>query len=542
VIRAVASRVRRASLAFAISSSLLGCAAGGHAPVTRTLHLAFANRLNSLNPIYLDGFTGAAIEALAFSFLLRPRPNGELGPDVAEVVPTLANGGIARDGRSITYRLRRGVLWQDGAPLTSSDIAFTVRALQNPLNTIGSRDPYDRITAVETPDARTVRIRLRAPDAAVVGLFLTPDSNAAILPSHLLARYASLDHVPFNGSPIGSGPYRVASWTRGATLRLVANPRYYAGAPKLRALELRYAPDTATTLIQLQTGEIDGVVNADPLLVARYRALRSSRVTSVPYTGAGVLAFNLERPALADAAMRGALARAVDAPTLVREMYRGAISSTDASRGMFSYADDPKAPWPRYDPLAAGRELDILGWKRGPSGVRAKDGRDLELTLVFSNASTSQATGAVILQQQLARVGVRVELRSFLYTQFYALATDGGPLSNGRFDLALIQYSTDSDPDQSWLLSCRERAPRGFNWSRYCSPEADRLLADSSLAFDRSRRIAILQQLQHLVATDVPFLPLWQSREIDVMPNALHGFVPNGALPYASARDWSFAL
>jgi peptide/nickel transport system substrate-binding protein len=223
-------------------------------------------------------------------------------------------------------------------------------------------------------------------------------------------------------------------------------------------------------------------------------------------------------------------------------MYRGAISSADASRGMFSYADDPTAPWPRYDPLAAGRELDILGWKRGPSGVRAKDGRDLELTLVFSNASTSQATGAVILQQQLARVGVRVELRSFLYTQFYALATDGGPLSNGRFDLALIQYSTDSDPDQSWLLSCRERAPRGFNWSRYCSPEADRLLADSSLAFDRSRRIAILQQLQHLVATDVPFLPLWQSREIDVMPNALHGFVPNGALPYASARDWSFAL
>jgi peptide/nickel transport system substrate-binding protein len=533
-------RVRGALLVVAVSLSLAGCGAGERAPEPRTLHLAFGNRLNSLNPIYLDGFTGAAIEALAFSFLLRPLPNGQLEPDVAEAVPTLANGGIARDGRSITYRLRRGVVWQDGVPLTSADVAFTVRALQNPLNTIGSRDPYERIAAVETPDARTVRIRLRAPDAAILGLFLTPDSNAAILPRHLLARYTSLDHVPFNGLPIGSGPYRVVSWTRGATLRLAANPRYYGGAPKLNALELRYAPDTATTLIQLQTGEIDGVVDGDPLLVPRYRALPAARVTSVPYTGAGVLAFNVERPALADAATRVALARAIDAPTLVREMYRGAISSADASRGMFSYADDPSAPWPRYDPVAAGRELDALGWKRGPSGLRAKDGRDLDLTLVFSNASTSQGTGAVILQQQLARVGVRVDLRSFLYTQFYALASDGGPLANGSFDLALIQYSTDSDPDQTWLLSCRERAPRGFNWSRYCSPTADRLLAASSLAFDRPRRIAILQQLQRLVATDVPFLPLWQSREIDVMPKTLSGFVPNGALPYASARDWSF--
>jgi peptide/nickel transport system substrate-binding protein len=534
-------RVRRVALVVAVSLSLPGCGGGQRAPEARTLRLAFGNRLNSLDPIYLDGFTGAAIEALAFSFLLRPLPNGELVPDVAEAVPTLANGGIARDGRSITYRLRRGVLWQDGIPLTSADIAFTVRALQNPLNTIGSRDPYERIAAVETPDARTVRIRLRAPDAAVVGLFLTPDSNAAILPSHLLAHDKSLDHVSFNGLPIGSGPYRVVSWTRGSTLRLVANPTYYAGAPKLGALELRYTPDTATTVIQLQTGEIDGVVNADPLLVPRYRTLPSSQVTSVPYTGADVLAFNLERPALAGSEMRTALARAVDAPTLVREMYRGAISSADASRGMFSYADNPSAPWPKYDPIAAGRELDALGWKRGSSGIRAKNGHDLELTLAFSNASTSQSTGAVILQQQLARVGVRVELRSFLYTQFYALASDGGPLANGRFDLALIAYSTDSDPDQRWLLSCAERAPRGFNWSRYCSPEADRLLAASSLAFDRARRVAILQRLQRLIATDVPFLPLWQSREIDVMPKALDGFAPNGALPYASARDWSFA-
>jgi peptide/nickel transport system substrate-binding protein len=157
-------------------------------------------------------------------------------PDVATAVPTLRNGGIAPDGRTLTYHLRHGVRWQDGAPLTSADVAFTARAIANPRNTIGSRNPFDRIASVDAPDPYTVRVHLIRADAAVRGLFLTPDANAGILPAHLLARFASLDHVAFNELPIGSGPHRVARWERGSSVRFMSNPTYFGGAPKLAAI------------------------------------------------------------------------------------------------------------------------------------------------------------------------------------------------------------------------------------------------------------------------------------------------------------------
>jgi peptide/nickel transport system substrate-binding protein len=527
-------------LSAAIASASAGCASQHVAPVqNRTLRLGFSAQFHGLNPIYNDGATGAALAALAFSYLLRPLPDGRLEPDVATAVPTLRNGGIAPDGRTITYHLRRDVRWQDGVPLTSADVAFTVRAILDPRNTIGTRNPFDRIGSVETPDPYTVRLRLHSPDASVVGLFLTPDVNAAILPAHLLARYASLDHVPYNALPVGSGPYRIVRWERGSLVRFARNPAYFGGAPKLAALELRYSPDTATTLIELQTGELDGTLVADAAFFDRYRALPGKRITNVPYVAAYVLGFNTERPLLANAAMRRALAQAVDEVALARETFRGAVTAADATRGLFSYADDPGAPWPRYDPLAAARALDALGWRRDAAGLRRRGGTALALTLVYSNVSAAYRSAAVLLQQQFARAGVRLDLQSFAYSQFYAQASDGGPVAGGRYDLALINYSTNIDPDQAWLLACRERAPRGYNWSRYCNPGADALLAASARAFDPTARVALLRRLQRLVARDVPFLPLWQAREIDVTPDWLGGFTPNGDLSFASARDWS---
>jgi peptide/nickel transport system substrate-binding protein len=530
-------------LAVALATVVAGCASplatSSARNEHRVLRLAFADQPRSLNPIYLEGFTGATIDALAFSYLLRPLPDGRLVPDVARVVPTLANGGISRDGRTITYRLRPGVRWQDGAPLTSADVAFTARAVMNPRNTIGSRVPYDRIAGVETPDPATIRIRLREPDAAVPGLFLTPDANAAILPAHLLARFASLDRVAYDAAPVGSGPYRIERWERGSSIRFTRNPTYFGGAPKLGSIELRYAPDTSSTLAQLQTGELDGALEADPALVERYRALAGKRVTNVPYTGAVVLDFNSARPRLADVAMRRALANVVDVEPLVREAFHGSVPAEDATRGLFSYADAPSAPWPRHDPVAAGRTLDALGWRLGPSGMRRRDGKDLVLDLVYANNSVALRVAAVILQQQFARAGVRLDLQSFVYSQFYEPASEGGPLFAGRFDLALVNFSTNVDPDQTWLLACGERAPNGFNFAGFCSPRADALLRASSRAFERSRRVAIVRELQRLVAANVPFLPLWQAREVDVTPLWLHGFTPNGAQPFGSARSWS---
>lgn len=117
-------------------------------------------------------------------------------------------------------------------------------------------------------------------------------------------------------------------------------------------------------------------------------------------------------------------------------------------------------------------------------------------------------------------------------------AEDGGPFVLGKFDLALARYSSNVDPDVSWLFACRERAPHGYNDARYCNPHVDAALRDSAHALDDKARRAELARVQRLVANDVPLLPLYQSRELDVIPRNVDGFVANGTLPYDSVEHW----
>jgi peptide/nickel transport system substrate-binding protein len=521
-----------------------GCAkvdASRQGPATdRPLRIAFPYEYTSLNTLANDGFAGATLNALVYDYLLRTGPDGHLEPDLATSVPSRANRGISSDGRTLTYHLRRGVHWQDGSPFTASDVAFTFRAIMNPNNRVGSRNPYARLLSVRALDKATVEVRLRAPDASIVGTFFTDDANAAILPEHLLGREPELNDIPFDAKPIGTGPYRVVSWDRSSMLRLSANPTYFGGKPAIGTLELHFIPDTTVVLAQLQTGEIDAVVHGDMALAEQYAKLPAHVVSNVPYIGAMFAAFNLERPLVADVRVRRAIASAIDREALAQKVYHGAERADDPSRGIFSYDDDPNAPWPRFDPHAAAAELEAAGWRLGKDGVRHRGSATLALQTIFANASTADRIKAVVIQRQLASVGVQANLQAISLTQFWLHAADGGQLALGKFDLALSGYSSDVDPDVSWLLACRERAPRGFNESRYCNPNVDAALAEASRALDPAARRAALWRVQELVAADIPFLPLLQYREIDVMPRDLHGFTPNGTLPFDSVARWSW--
>ncbi len=188
----------------------------------------------SLNPLLLSGADSASIGPLVFSYLVTVDSRGILAPDVAQAVPSVANGGISRDGKTIVYRLRKGVRWQDGAPLTSRDVAFTYRQILNPRNDVPARDVYDRIVRLETPDPWTVRLTLREPNSAMLSYFFAPDGNYTILPEHVLRGRTDLNHDPFNAMPVGSGPFRVVEWRRGDRLRLERFDGYFGGVPGLR--------------------------------------------------------------------------------------------------------------------------------------------------------------------------------------------------------------------------------------------------------------------------------------------------------------------
>jgi len=254
---------------------------------------------------------------LYLSYLVESNARGELIPEVAVRVPTQQNGGISRDGRTITYHLRRGVKWQDGVPLTARDVIFTQSAEMNPANNVPNRIGYDQVASIGAPDPYTVVVHLRRPFSPFVATFLGPQSIGAILPAHLLARYANLNRVPYNQLPIGSGPYRVVQWQHGDHVTLDANPGYWRGKPAISRIIYRIVPDSNTRLEQLRTGEVQAYFDIDPQLLPQVRTVPGITLTLTPIADMHILRFNLRDTILSDARVRHAIAMAIDRKQLL---------------------------------------------------------------------------------------------------------------------------------------------------------------------------------------------------------------------------------
>lgn len=498
--------------------------------------------VQSLNPLLISGSDTVRVPPMVFSFLLMLNKDGTLQPDVAEAVPSRANGGISADGKTILYHLRNNVRWQDGAPLTSADVVYTYRQIMNPRNDVPSRAVYDQLASVTSPDARTVRVTLRAPNAAVLSYFFAPDGNNAILPRHILAKYSDLNHIPFNSAPIGSGPYRVVRWSRGDELDFERNDGYFGGKPAIEKIAFKFIPSAETQFIQLQTGEIQAVLPApDVTMLDAYRRLRGPRVTKIDVQGGALLGFNMTDSVVEDFRVRRAIVEAANLPQSVSEATHGILSMTGAGRGLYGPAFDPSitaAPAP--NPADANRLLDQAGWKRGAGGIRTRDGRSLSLEFVYIAGLPEAQTFGVVLQQQLRRAGIELVLRGYTPQMYAAPASAGGPLFGGHFQLVLLELLTSSDPDVTYLLGCNQFPPRGANFTRYCSPVVERANAAGLRTYDfaeRAKQSAIVQQQ---VAKDLPFVPLWQQAAIAAYPQNLEGVHPSAQFVFYNVAHWYF--
>ncbi len=502
-----------------------------------TLIVAVPAEPVSLNPLYLEGELGYVVSELGYSYLTNYDAHGNVVPDLASQVPTLRNGGVSHDGTRITYRLRRGVRWADGTALTSRDVAFTYRAIMSPANNIPSRYGYDQVAGIEVPDERTVVVRLRRAYSPIVSYFFGGDSNYPVLPAHLLARLPNLNHATFNDAPVGSGPYAFARWSRGDYITASANPSYFAGRPAIDRITLRFLHDSSTTVAQLTTREVDATFFADVTRIATLREIPDHRivVTPVPYFYA--LLFNITDPLAGDGAVRRAFARAIDRRALVAKMTHGLYDADTGMRGLFTWAFDPHLGNLPYDPRAAERALASDGWIPGPDGIRIKGGRRLELEIALRTGMEIDAGFATLIAAQERAVGIDVTLKQYAREQFLAL---GGPITQGRYQVALYGYQSSYDPDVSWLLACSQRGPHGFNDARYCNTAVDRALREASSSFDRATRSRDYRFVQRQVLTDVPYDFLCQISEVDVIPSILMGYDPPLLSPFRTVARWHF--
>jgi len=519
---------------------LAGCGRGTPEVPVPTLRFDVAADPASLNPLFAHADAGnveQTLAHLAFEPFFDLDAAGRAVPELVTAVPTVANGGISRDGRTIVYHLRRGVRWSDGVPLTARDVLFTLRAILDPKNPVPSHEGYDLIDRADAPDPATVRFHLRRAWAPAVATFFTyGNSPQYVLPEHVLRAQAPLARAAFNAAPaVGDGPFTFVSWERGDRLVYAANRRYWRGTPAVERLDVRIVPDPQTNMTLLQSGALDYNLVAPAQWAALAQSDPQLRDVAAPTALVAGIALNLTHPPLDDLRVRRALVQAIDRAGISAKITLARYPVADSDRPRFSWAYDAAVAEPAYDPRAADRALDAAGWRRGPDRMRRKGGQPLALTYVQFPETTTGVRAALAVQRELFERGIDVTIKSISNAELFLPARENGALARGRFDLAYVPWAMGADPDDRFLLGCSGGAK---NYMHYCDPDVDRLEERAAAEPERKKRKALYAAIDRRVAHDVPIVYLFNPTYIYAYGPRLAGFAPNAFVPTWNAYAW----
>jgi len=500
-------------------------------PAQTGLRLAITAEPHSLDPLLSQSIQENEILRLIYDPLIACDATGRPIPALAVVVPTRLNGGISRDGRTITYRLRAGVRWHDGTAFTSRDVAASFHAVMDPRSVVQSRHGYDVVARVETPDPLTVRFRLKRPFAPFVGtVFAESDAPYYVAPARSIK--GGLARSPLEASPVGTGPYRVVRWHRGDRLELAANAFYWGGPPSIASITVRFIQDENTQLVALRSGDLDGIIGLSANAAALARGVEHVRLATSPLNAYWGVMMNTARGPTADRRIRRALAEAINAAQFRFNVTHGLYAPAVADLPAAMWAFDPFLKPTAYDPGHASALLARAGY--GPS-------HRLVLDLAILQASQTHRTEAVAMQGALRSLGVDVRIHQYLGNVFDAPPSQGGILTRGRYDLALYGWYAGMDPDDSGQFMCDQRPPNGYDHSFYCNPEMDAAQRAALSSYDENARRRSYMRIEALLLRDLPIAFLASPVAISALRDDLQDFTPSLVTQTANAQRWRLA-
>jgi peptide/nickel transport system substrate-binding protein len=407
----------------------------------------------------------------------------------------------------------------------------------NPNNNTLHREGYTEIASIDTPDKYTVVVHLKRRYPPFVSKFFTPlqEGGKPILPAHILAKYASINQVPFNSAPIGSGPFRFVKWERGRRIVLERFDKYFKGVPKLERIEFDIIPEDQTLLNEVRLHHIDLVASPPSTLYQQYSQLPDVVTKLYPWNSQALLIINNSHPGLDDVRVRRAIAESIDYDAIIDKLTRG---SGEAAHDIIpptalGYVRNPAY---RYDPAGANNILDDAGYKRGPDGVRAKGSVRLEYTLDTITGSDSLRREAVQLQQYFNAIGVRLNIKPYAYNEIF---TPDGPIYGNRYDFAIYGQTLSWDPDMLYYVGCGFFYPKGENTYRYCNRNVDALEKAGLATDDPKQRAAAYEKAEPLLWQTVPYIPLYERRRIAVHSPDLRNFKVNpSSTPWYNIWQW----
>lgn len=491
---------------------------------------------NTLNPLFSDLLATAEVSAMIFNGLAVMNDKGQWLPDLAAELPTTRNGGISPDGLTVTYKLRPGITWHDGKPFTAEDVKFTWRVIMDKKNPVVSREGYDQIVGIDTPDKHTVILRFREVYAPYLTLF------PVILPQHILAGEQDLTKAAFNRAPIGTGPFTFKDWVLAESITVEANPSYHHGRPVLDTIIYRVLPDANILLAQVKAGELDIISHIPLSQLEQVKALSGIHTVSTPTMTWEHLDFNMTNPLFQDMRVRQAMMSAIDRQAIVSGPMKNAATVAAADQGPLSWAYNPSIKPAVRDVNRARELLTQAGWSEGGDGIFIKEGRKLSFTITTTKGNKiREATGSLIVQQ-LREAGIMAEVRLVDVPMFF-----GDTLKNRRFETAMYAWASGLDPDNYKFWNSKEMPGfinnyGGKNYPGWSNPEVDRLTEQGIRTADWEVRQQIYYRLQELVMQEVPVVPLYYRSTVSAVKAGVTNYSPSPAPAGNLWNTWQWGM
>ncbi len=473
---------------------------------------ATAGDASKLNPVVHGDSVSGSLCDLIFSSLVRYSPKLVLEGELAE------SWKFSDGGKTLTFKIKKGVLWQDGQPLTSADVAFTWKSIMDPKVASPRKGDFSLVTSVETPDPLTVVVRYSKAYAPALESW-----GQKLIPKHLLEGQ-NLNEAPFNRKPVGSGAYRFVEWKDKQFVSLEANPTYFEGKPHISRYVLRFVPNASTKLFELKS---EGIDQTDLSPDQFSRETDDKRFKSVArkfqYPGLSnysYMGFNLARPPFNDKRVRKALSMAIDRQSLIDGVLQGLGRPCTGPYSPLMEAYDPAVKPVAFDLIKAGRLLDQAGYKLAKSGLREKDGKPLKFKLITNEGNETRKKIVVILQQQFAKLGVQAEVQTFEWSTFMSNYID-----KKDFDVCVLGWQLSLDPDQFTIWHSSQTSPGQFNFLDYKSPQADALLEKGRITMDWAERVKIYRAFHRLLAEDEPVAFLYSPDSLSALNRKVQGLM-----------------
>jgi peptide/nickel transport system substrate-binding protein len=530
------------------------------------LKLLFWQAATLLNPHFAVGAKDQEGARIFYEPLAAWDPDGNLVPVLAAEIPDIENGGVAADGMSVTWKIKKGVQWHDGEPFTADDVVFNWEYASDPATAATTIGDY-RDAKVEKIDPLTVRVRFEKPTPFWAGLFVA--AGGMIIPKHLFEPYkgANSRDAPANLKPVGTGPYRFVEFKPGDLIRGERNPAYHiANRPYFDTIEMKGGGDAVSAArAVIQTGEYDYAWNMqveDEILVrlenagnARGRAeiVLSRAMEHIqinfadPWTEVDGERSSpkTKHPFLSDPAVRQALRLLVDRASVEKHIY----GRTGVATGNF--LNNPErfvsknTKW-EFNVDKANQLLEEAGWKRGPDGVRAKDGKKLKLVYQTSINAPRQKTQAIV-KQACQKAGIDIELKSVTASVYFS-SDVANPDTARKFysDIQMYTIGSPSVPDPgrfmqqfvSWEIASKDNKWQGSNPTRWRNEEYDNIFRAAQDELDPVKRAALFIKMNDMVVEDVAVIPVVNRRWVAAMSHKLKATLSGWDNDFWNLKDW----